>query len=248
MEHGEDEGNQEKASSPKVRVIAPIKGAETKAKMAPTTVSPTAAVVCVYHPSVPATYICQKCSKSLCVRCAVPHGYLFLCPECYQPPRAVPVEQKPKAPPPKPPIESIIQLLGGLIVLVGFFMPWVTSNYISPRLGQLHDTVISGFTIASDYAEVVLVLMMAVLIVVVEFLMIILVTSPTTVEKPPISVRLLPFFMAFMSYVVLAEVALRAENFLSNISIGWFICLIGAGLTLFGGSMELWQFYKGYGD
>jgi hypothetical protein len=247
MEQGEGEGDQEGASEPKVRIIAPIKGAETRTTMAPTTVSPTAAIVCVYHPSVPATYICQKCSKPLCVRCAAPHGFLFLCPECYQPPRAIPVEQKPKAPPPKPPTESIMQLLGGLIVLIGFFMPWVSSDYISPRSGEYPDTVISGFTIASDYSEVALVLIMAVLIAVVEFLMIILITSPSA-EKPPISVRLLPFFMAFLSYVVLAEVALRAENFLSNISLGWFICLIGAGMTLLGGSMELWKYYKGYED
>jgi hypothetical protein len=248
MEHGEGEEEKGETPSPKVRVIAPIKGAETKTQLASTTVSPTAAIVCVYHPSVPATYICQKCSKALCVRCAVPHGYLFLCPECYQPPQPMPAQQTSKTPPPSPPRDSIIQLLGGLIVIIGFFMPWVTSNYVSPRTGQEYNDVISGFTIASDYAEVALVLMMAILIAVVEFLMIILLTSPISSEKPPIVIRLMPFFMALLTYVVLAEVALRAENFLSNISIGWFICIIGTGLTLFGGSKELWEFYKDYGE
>lgn len=247
MTYEEGPSRQASASKPKVRVIAPIEGLETKAQMAPISISAAPSRMCAYHQTIPAVYICAKCSKPLCFNCAVPHGHLYLCPQCYLPERTEQAEPERKEPQ-KPPLESILGLFGGLMIITGFFMPWATSEYVSPRLDDFDDSIISGFTITGDYPEVSIVLIMAILILVVEFLLLILTTSPMMIKKPPIGVRLLPMFLGCVAYVVLAEIVLRAESLLSNIHVGWFVCVFGASVTLFGGAMDVWKHYQIEGD
>lgn len=247
MADGEGTEGKKDSSSPKVRVIAPIEGPEKKVQMAPIKVTESISRMCAYHPNIPAVYICTKCSKPMCISCALPYGYLYLCPQCYQPPRQKEIETK-KTEPKKPPFESILGLFGALIIIVGFFLPWVTSDYQSPNFNGNVDTIISGFTIATDYPDVSLVFILAILIVIIEFLLIILSTSPMMTEKPPIGIRLLPMFLCFIIWIVLAGIAIRAEGFVANIHVGWFVCLLGAGVILFGGLMEVWRHYKGIGE
>ncbi|MEE9150922.1 MAG: B-box zinc finger protein [Thermoplasmata archaeon] len=247
MVNEEGQGSQEKTSKPNVRVIAPIEGPEKKAQMAPMSFSATPSRMCAFHRTIPAIYICAKCSKPLCMSCAVSYGHLYLCPQCYPPPQPARIEQE-RREQPKPPMESILGLFGGLMILVGFFMPWATSGYVSPRYEDRYEPVISGFTIVGDYPEVTVVFIMGFLIIVVELLLIVLITSPMMAKNPPIGIRLLPMFLGFVAYVVLAEVVLRAETLMENIHIGWFACLFGASIVLFGGAIKIWNHYKGSYD
>lgn len=176
--------------------------------------------------------------------CALPYGNLFLCPQCYETPKSVQTTQETKESP-KPPLESILGLFGGIIILVGFFMPWVTSDFTSPSGEHYDDTVISGFIIARDYAEVSVVFIMGILTIITELLLMALITSPMMVKEPPIGVRLLPMFLGFVAYVILAEIVLRAESFTANIHIGWFACVFGASVVLLAGVIEIWKYYKG---
>jgi hypothetical protein len=156
------------------------------------------------------------------------------------------VQSEPKRQEPqKPPIESILGLFGGILILVGFFMPWVTSEYVSPNNDFNTASVISGFSIAGDYPELALVIIMSILIIIVEFMLLILVSSPTMSRKPPIGIRLLPMFLGFIAYVVLVEIVLKAEGFVSNIHMGWFVCVIGANILMLRGVMEIMEHYKG---
>ena len=233
--------------SPKVRVITPIEGLDAGPAMARTGPVSTQSTICAFHPNMPAVYICSQCSKSLCINCAVPYGQLFLCPQCYIPPQVTAPPQK-DPPIPKPTRESILELFGGLLIIVGFFLPWATSNYISPD-GERHtNTIISGFVIMSDYPEVALILTMGVLAIIIEFVLIIVATSPTSAAEPPIGVRLIPMFLGLIAYIILAEVALRAETFIANIHVGWFICIFAATLILLGGALQIWRQYKEEGD
>lgn len=244
MVKGEGQSSQVNSSKPKVRVIAPIEGPGTKTQMAPTSVYYKPSRMCAFHQTIPAVYICAKCSKPLCISCAVPHGHLYLCPQCYQPPTPAPTEQERKEPP-KPPMESILGLFGALIILVGFFMPWATSNYISPGNEVRYDTVISGFTIAGDYSEVSIIFIMGCLTIIVEFILIFLVLSSMIVKKPPIGIRLLPMFLGLIAYVVLAEIIIRAESFKNNIHVGWFVCVFGVSIIILTGTVEIWKHYHG---
>jgi hypothetical protein len=230
--------------SPKVRVITPIEGLEAGPAVAATSPVPVRSTICAFHPNMPAVYICSQCSKSMCMNCAVPYGQLFLCPQCYIPPQITPVQQK-EPPRARPARESIIELFGGLLIIVGFFMPWATSQYISPD-GDMHrNTIVSGFVIMSDYPEVALILTMGVLAIIIEFVLIIVATSPTSAAEPPIGVRLVPMFLGLIAYIILAEVALRAESFMANVHVGWFICVFAATLILLGGALQIWSQYKG---
>ena len=38
---------------------------------------------CFYHPELPATYICIRCGRSICLSCTKPYGQLTICPQCY---------------------------------------------------------------------------------------------------------------------------------------------------------------------
>lgn len=235
MVHEGGKDSLEGESKPRVRVIAPIEGPETKAQMAPMEVSPTTARMCAYHPSLPAVYICANCSKPLCVSCGLPYGQLYLCPQCYQPPPSRQpqliegrLEQKK---PKKPPMESILGICGGLAIIVGFFMPWAASE--------------PGFVIAANYPEGTLVILMGILIVVVEIVLLFLYLYPMIEKKPPIGVRLLSLFLGFLAYIVLIEIVIKAEGLLNNINMGWFVCWIGANIMVAKGVLELWGHYKG---
>jgi hypothetical protein len=230
--------------SPKVRVITPIEGLEAGPAVAPTGPDVTRSNVCAYHPGMPAVYICSQCSKSMCMNCAIPYGQLFLCPQCYIPPQVTAVQHK-DPPLSRPARESILELFGGLLIIVGFFLPWATSQYISPGGEVRTNTIISGFVIMSDYPEVALILTMGVLAIIIEFVLIIVATSPTSAAEPPIGVRLVPMFLGLIAYIILAEVALRAESFIANVHVGWFICVFAATLILLGGALQIWRHYKG---
>ena len=233
--------------TPKVRVITPIEGLEAGPLMAATGPVPTRSTVCAYHPTMHAVYICSQCSKSLCISCAVSYGQLFLCPQCYIPPQITTIQQK-DPPITKPTRESIMELFGGLLIIVGFFLPWVTSEYISLDGEVRGEAIISGFVIMSDYPEVALILTMGVLAIIIEFVLIIVATSPTSVGEPPIGVRLVPMFLGLIAYILLAEVALRAETFIANVHAGWFICVFAATLILLGGALQIWKHYKDEGN
>jgi hypothetical protein len=243
----DEEGSVEEIddSKPKVRVIAPIEGLEKRTQLAPFRVTQTQSRMCTYHPQLPAVYICAQCQSSLCVNCAIPYGQLFICSQCYQPPRVTTQPQTEEKEPEKPPFESIIGFFGGLLILIGFFLPWATSDYISPRTQDNYTPYATGFNIALDYPEVILILTMGILIMIVEFLLIILATSPTMVKRPPIGIRLVPMFMAFIAYIILAEIIIRAEGFVDNMHAGWLVCFIGASLTLWRGALDVWKHYKG---
>lgn len=247
MANEEGKPTQEDTSKPKVRVIAPIEGLRTKPQLAPTKISGVPTRRCAYHPSIPAVYICAQCSRPMCLNCGVPHGYLYLCPQCYQPPQPVQPQPVRKAPQ-KPSTEFILGLFGSILIIVGFFWPWATSGYISPGNAYYNDAYISGFTITSDYPELLLVITMGILILIVEFMLLLLITSPTMSTRPPIGVRLLPMFLGFIAYVVLAEIVLRAESLITNIQMGWFICVIGANIVMLRGVIEIMKHYKGEGN
>ncbi len=242
MTDGEGTFNSQENSKPKVRVIAPIEGLQTSAQMAPSRVSASISRTCAYHQSIPAVYICAKCTKAMCMSCARPHGHLYLCPQCYQPPPPVTTQlKKVKAEP--PPFESILGLFGGLLIIVGFFLPWVKSEYQSPDMIRRTESIISGFDIASDYSEIAMVLIFGILIVVLEFLLIMMVISLTVVKKPAIGVRLLPMVLGFIIFVILIEIVIRAESFAANIHVGWFTCLFGTCIIMLRSGMEIWKHY-----
>jgi hypothetical protein len=230
-------------SKPKVRVIAPIEGIETKAQVAPTQITSTSRA-CAYHPSISAVYICAQCQNPLCMNCATPYGQLFICSQCYQPPPTPKVSEREAKIPEKPPLESILGLFGGLLIIVGFFLPWATSDFISPTSSDSQE-IFTGFVIVRDYPEVILVLTMGVLILVVEFILIVLATSPNMLTKPPMGVWLVPLFLAFIAFLILIEILIRAESFASNITAGWFVCLIGTFISMWPGVMSMKEFYSG---
>jgi hypothetical protein len=231
-------------SKPKVRVIAPIEGLEKRTQVAPSRVNYTISPMCAYHPHLHAVYICAQCQKPLCGSCATPYGQLFICSSCYQPPPPVQTQTRTK-PPEKPPLESILGLFGGLLIIVGFILPWVTNDFISAGIDDGFRGTISGFVLARDYPEVVMVLTMGILIMVVEFILIILATSPSMLEKPPVGVKLVTMFLAFVCFIVLIEILIRAEGFAANISGGWFVCLIGSFISIWPGLVSIKKQYLG---
>jgi hypothetical protein len=241
---GPEEGGQTNDTKPKVRVIAPIQGVERKVRMAPLHTAPISRT-CAFHRNMPAVYICAQCSKPLCMSCAVPYGHLFICPQCYQPPPppVMTTTTQEAGEGPLPTMESILGLFGALLLIIGFFMPWATPEYSFIRYEETNDFIVSGFTIAGDYPETTLVLTIGVLIIIIEFLLLILATSPTMAKAPPIGIRLLPMFLGFVALVILLEVVLRAENLLGNLNVGWFVCLIGAVITLLRGVVAIFKHY-----
>lgn len=245
MEEGEGQSGEREEQKPTVKVISPITGLDAAPQVAPTGVSGTRSKVCAYHPSMPAVYICGQCSKSLCLQCAVPYGQLYLCPQCHIPPQITAFPENREPPVAKPTRESLLALFGGLLIIVGYFLPWVTSDYISPGDERDPSTIISGFVIMSDYPEVALVLTMGILVIIIEFVLVIVSTSPTSSSRPPIGVRLIPMFLGLIAYLVLAEVALRAESFITNIHMGWVLTVVAASLILLGGALQIWKHYKG---
>lgn len=69
---------------PLVKTITPL--AQTPPQMyAPTTMPRTQMAIgyCFYHPELPATYICVKCGRAICLSCTKPYGQLTICPQCY---------------------------------------------------------------------------------------------------------------------------------------------------------------------
>ena len=38
--------------------------------------------MCFYHSEIPATYVCNKCGRAICVNCANKYGSLTFCPQC----------------------------------------------------------------------------------------------------------------------------------------------------------------------
>lgn len=38
---------------------------------------------CFYHAELPASYVCSRCGRSICVSCSRQYGMLSFCPECY---------------------------------------------------------------------------------------------------------------------------------------------------------------------
>ena len=38
---------------------------------------------CFYHVELPASYVCSRCGRSICVSCSRQYGLLSFCPECY---------------------------------------------------------------------------------------------------------------------------------------------------------------------
>jgi hypothetical protein len=230
-------------TKPKVRVIAPIAGLEDKTQVAPSRISYTVSRTCAYHPNLPAVYICAQCQSPLCGSCGVPYGQLYLCSQCYLPPPPV-VPKKETKPPEKPPMESILSFFGGLLIFIGFLLPWASSDYTSPGSGEI-DSMVTGFTIAADYPEVILVFTMGILIMVIEFMIIILATSPSMLKRPPVGIRVVSMFLAFICYIVMIEVLVRAETFAENIQGGWFTCFIGASICVWQGFNILNKQYKG---
>ena len=87
-------------------------------------------------------------------------------------------------------MESIFSLFAGLLLFIGFFLPWASQNYLPPSSREL-DAIVSGFEISRDYPEVIIVFTMGILIMVIEFLIIILATSPSMEKKPPIGIRVI---------------------------------------------------------
>ena len=241
----EEEGDpQKKGLKPKVRVIAPIEGYQDKAQVAPSQVSYSVSRKCAYHPSLPAVYICGQCQRPLCGSCAIPYGQLFICSQCYIPPTQPAVLSRKRKEPEKPPMESILTFFGGLLIFIGFFLPWASQNYIPPSSRDV-DTIITGFEISRDYPEVIIVFTMGILIMVIEFLIIILWTSPTMEKKPPMGIRVISMFLAFICYVVLIGILIRAETFAENIQMGWFMCFIGASICIWQGATILRNQFKG---
>ena len=39
--------------------------------------------MCYYHQNLPATQVCSRCGRRICVSCSKPYGELALCPSCY---------------------------------------------------------------------------------------------------------------------------------------------------------------------
>jgi hypothetical protein len=238
-EEGESGQN---GSGPKVRVIAPIEGLENKTQVAPSRISYTVSRNCTYHPNLPAIYICAQCQSPLCGSCGIPYGQLYLCSQCYLPPTPTPQKTETK-PPEKPPIESVLNFFGGLLIFIGFLLPWASSDYTSPRFNDI-EPIVSGFTIARDYPEVILVFTMGILIMVIEFILIILATSPSMLKRPPVGIKVVSMFLAFVCYIVMLEILVRAETFAENIQGGWFVCFIGASICVWQGFMILNKQYK----
>jgi hypothetical protein len=241
----DEEGKIESENSkPKVRIIAPIEGLETKAQIAPSQITASSSRTCAYHPSMSAVYICAQCQKPLCASCASPYGQLFICSQCYQPPATQAASQRVSKPLEKPPLESVLGLFGGLLIIVGFFLPWATSDFTLPSNNDSTD-IFTGFTIVGDYPEVIMVLTMGILILVVEFILIILATSPNMLTKPPIGIWLVPLLLAFIAFLIMVEFIIRAEGFVNNISVGWFICLIGTVISMWPGIVSIKKIYAG---
>jgi hypothetical protein len=174
----------------------------------------------------------------------MPYGQLFICSQCYIPPQQPARVEEEKKEPEKPPMESILGLFGGLLLFIGFFLPWASQNYIPPSSRDL-DAVISGFEISRDYPEVIVVFTMGILIMVIEFLIIILATSPSMEKKPPVGIRVISMFLGFICVIVLLGLLIRAETFLESIQAGWFVCFIGAGICIWQGMTLLINSFKG---
>jgi hypothetical protein len=235
----DEEGTTEKdGSKPSVRVIAPIEGYQGRSQVAPSQVSYSVSRKCAYHPNLAAVYICAQCQSPLCGNCAMPYGQLFICSQCYVPPQQPPRVEEQKKEPEKPPMESIFSLFAGLLLFIGFFLPWASQNYLPPSSREL-DAIVSGFEISRDYPEVIIVFTMGILIMVIEFLIIILATSPSMEKKPPVGIRVISMFLGFICIIVLLGVLIRAETFLENIAPGWFVCFIGAAICIWQGLVLL---------
>ena len=51
--------------------------------------------MCFYHNQIPATYICNKCGRAICSKCAEAYGSLTFCPHCNPYPGGAPQPQQP---------------------------------------------------------------------------------------------------------------------------------------------------------
>ena len=50
---------------------------------------------CYYHPNLPASSVCTRCGRKICVSCSKPYGALALCPTCFH---TLPTQQMGPAP------------------------------------------------------------------------------------------------------------------------------------------------------
>ena len=67
---------------PVVRTITPL--AQAAPRLPPPVAQPQMTVgSCFYHPELPASYICVRCGRQICVSCTRPYGQLAICSQCY---------------------------------------------------------------------------------------------------------------------------------------------------------------------
>lgn len=67
---------------PVVRTITPL--AQTPLQYpAATTRTQMTVGSCFYHPELPASYLCIRCGRSICVSCTKPYGQLAICSQCH---------------------------------------------------------------------------------------------------------------------------------------------------------------------
>lgn len=67
---------------PVVRTITPLAQAAPRPPM-PAPQPQMSVGSCYYHHELPASYICVRCGKQICVSCTRPYGQLAICSQCY---------------------------------------------------------------------------------------------------------------------------------------------------------------------
>jgi uncharacterized membrane protein YjgN (DUF898 family) len=135
------------------------------------------------------------------------------------------------APPPKQLTSGlIIAMLGGILMIVGIFLPWATSSYTDPNTGAKFESSINGMNLFGY-----LVLFMGILVI----LMAVLKKPVGAIITSVIGMLLSLIPLALIGWLVnVAETAadlIGSTDFSASMGIGIILCFVGSILGLVGG-------------
>jgi uncharacterized membrane protein YjgN (DUF898 family) len=137
----------------------------------------------------------------------------------------------PMAPPPKKLTTGlIIAMIGGILMIVGVFLPWASSTYTDPNTGSKFESTINGMNLFGY-----LVLFMGILVL----LMAVLKKPVGAIICSVIGMLLSLIPLALIGWLVnVAETAadlVGSTDFEANMGIGIILCFVGSILGLVGG-------------
>ena len=132
---------------------------------------------------------------------------------------------------PQPTLHSFISMLGGLLLVIGFFLPWLTPV---DRSSNIPFRAL-GIDLFDAFPELSLAFVLGLLVLVFVFVQLAMESSLKPMENSARPVRILCAIIYVVIFLIMIEVPMRAESFFDLVEFGWTVSLFGSILGLISG-------------